>query len=1170
MWLCCSFDDGVRGLTTGSPLPTLQAGCRKRKGRPLASPSNMQLHTLAYLDPAAASRQRSMRDPRAAPTVATTVVRHGGGSSLDGSAATGAWADTTAPPPPLLEGMVVVERQDPADKRRASASTRIHCLIQGAALADAEAAKMPGPGAYDVPRPVAEGPAFTLKGRPKGPSTLPDDLPGPGEYYVETQTRDGPAFTLAGKPKRKLETDAPGPGAYVVSEPVHTGPAHTIAGRPKPRAPEQLPGPQDYQQVLSPGREGPAFTIGGRLDQKATTDAPAPGDYDLPNAWRTGPAVTFAGKPAPRADPEPVPGPGQYYVPPRPGQDLPAFSFGVKPAEQQPDDLPGPGAYYKCVGPLGSPGPAFTLAGRPAEPQPDPVPGPGAYDPEHPASPGREGPAYTFGARPPEHSPPASPGPGTYRPEGAASPTGPAYTMATRPLDREAPDSPGPGAYEPQDPTLAPGPAFTMGTRPVERDPRQDLPAPGDYQPEGAPGSPSGPAYTMRGRPLEERAPDSPGEYSRPASPSGPAYSMRGKPVEPAPDLPFVGPGAYDPERPLPDAPAYTLRGRPRDPERPPSPGPGEHEECKVYDIVDDPDIPGPGFYGNPDPDPMGRSGPAYTMRPRYQQRPPADLPGPGDYEDKPGPGAYAPPVRPDGPAYTIAPRVADPAPDPTPAPGEYGSPGGGPSGPAWSLGQRLTDPDPDTAGLGPGEYYSPGSPSGPAYTMGAKFKSRRRKKRTGPDPGQYFKMPPPSGPAWTLGPRSAGPSPDRPDVGPGDYDDNRDLHSGPAWTLRPRHASPTPDPVPGPGNYNDNKPFPNPLGTVISRPRAVGERDGVDSMDMTYGGRVRPEEPTVSGRGGAMVPPPRGAPPVPVLPPPPPRESGVSAGTSYPHYPPRQAAHAGELGDVDAAGQRVRGGRAVSRERPQRGAAARPSATATDAREAAVERAMALLRQDALQQRYLLHAGGPPEGGQWESMILARGAPAAAFTQQEGLAVGNVSPGRHRPAAVAGQQRAPSAGRQRSNKGVQQQLQQHRPAGQGVSDTSGGFPFQRPVTHAQQQLYVAGLQAHRAAGPAVEAHIPEPPAPPPIPATAAEREAAAAAQRVAGRAALQLAAVEGRRAEGLGGPPAMTQGPLGVPVARARRRLEMGGPGGPSVVGLSPREAALARAAAYMAVQLC
>lgn len=45
-----------------------------------------------------------------------------------------------------------------------------------------------------------------------------------------------------------------------------------------------------------------------------------------------------------------MPGPGQYYVPPRPGQDLPAFSFGVKPAEQQPDDLPGPGAYYKCVG----------------------------------------------------------------------------------------------------------------------------------------------------------------------------------------------------------------------------------------------------------------------------------------------------------------------------------------------------------------------------------------------------------------------------------------------------------------------------------------------------------------------------------------------------------------------------------------------------------------------------------------------------------------------------------------------------------------------------------------------------------------------------------------------------------------------------------------------------
>lgn len=35
----------------------------------------------------------------------------------------------------------------------------------------------------------AEGPAFTIKGRPKAPSTLPDDLPGPGEYDVLARKR---------------------------------------------------------------------------------------------------------------------------------------------------------------------------------------------------------------------------------------------------------------------------------------------------------------------------------------------------------------------------------------------------------------------------------------------------------------------------------------------------------------------------------------------------------------------------------------------------------------------------------------------------------------------------------------------------------------------------------------------------------------------------------------------------------------------------------------------------------------------------------------------------------------------------------------------------------------------------------------------------------------------
>lgn len=46
-----------------------------------------------------------------------------------------------------------------------------------------------------------------------------------------------------------------------------------------------------------------------------------------------------------------------------------------------------------------------------------------------------------------------------------------------------------------------------------------------------------------------------------------------------------------------------------------------------------------------------------------------------------------------------------------------------------------------------------------------------------------------------------------------GDYDDNRDMHTGPAWTLRPKPLPPPPDGNPGPGHYDDAKPFPRPLG---------------------------------------------------------------------------------------------------------------------------------------------------------------------------------------------------------------------------------------------------------------------------------------------------------------------------------------------------------------------
>jgi hypothetical protein len=109
------------------------------------------------------------------------------------------------------------------------------------------------------------------------------------------------------------------------------------------------------------------------------------------------------------------------------------------------------------------------------------------------------------------------------------------------------------------------------------------------------------------------------------------------------------------------------------------------------------------------------------------------------------------------------------------------------------------------------------------------------------------------------------------------------------------------------------------------------------DSLDPTHAGRLRLPEPTVSGLGGAAVPPPRGAGP-PVLPP---RESGMAAGSRYAEALPRQQRQQRQPQQQQRRGQ--------GRRDQARGA----GAAGFDARDAAVERAMALLRADALQQRY-------------------------------------------------------------------------------------------------------------------------------------------------------------------------------------------------------------------------
>lgn len=353
----------------------------------------------------------------------------------------------------------------------------------------------------------------------------------------------------------------------------------------------------------------------------------------------------------------------------------------------------------------------------------------------------------------------------------------------------------------------------------------------------------------------------------------------------------------------------------------------------------------------------------------------------------------------------------------------------------------------------------------------------------------------------------------------------------------------------------------------------------------MTYGGRVLPPDPYAPAPGGAFVPSPRGPSsssqprPYPMQPsaaPQPPRESGVAAGTTYPDGARGAAAALRQRGVQPAGKQRSAAAgkhhmqhHVQQRQRQDRGVSVMGQGLDFATEQAAAERAVELMRREVLARRYL--AGG--QGARGGRGVVSEGGGGVDSAWVDEVLYRGVGAGGGR----ARQQRPASAGRGVAGRRLE-----------GPGDQLGhgmGGQFARPVTHSEQQAYVSDLQVHRAAarrggevvveggGLEVEA----------VAAAEAVRQPTAREQRQAARRAMEVAAAEGRpEPSRLGVGPVMTKGPLGIPVPRVPGGAGVtsaggGGFGGPAKRGLgdagqavqlqhmSPREAALARAAAYM-----
>mmetsp|Transcript_9573 Transcript_9573/g.27394 ORF Transcript_9573/g.27394 Transcript_9573/m.27394 type:complete len:1236 (-) Transcript_9573:119-3826(-) len=744
--------------------------------------------------------------------------------------------------------------------------------MPGRAADDTGRQGSPGPAEYDVGAALVQerGPAYSMPAR--GTSmfdTEAADGPGPAAYGpLQALGRGGPAFSIRGRLDQPVHDDKlPGPGEYHHPS-VIGGPAFTMGCRSEELAGGyETPGPAEYD--MDRGQtEGPAFTIYGRLaspKKGASDEQPDVGTYNLPDAWKQGPAYTFGGVLAGQIPAADLPGPGEYEAEAAQRDPGPAYSMAGRRRQPLVEDAPGPGEYHTEGAERD--GPAYSLGGRWKASCVDAVgtesPGPGWYDQQQKA----EGPAFTFGEhlQPPEGE--NELGPGEYYVQGDL-PHGPAYSMGHRIEAQDAKeDDPGPGQYS--DIAHVPGgPAFSIRGRIPEPQGASEL-GPGEYL--GHESTTSGPKITFGVRPLDPEAEPGigPGQYELPGGPSGPAItigtSLRQDPADVC-KLDLPGPGAYSPEgRMEPGGPAFSLAS-------------------KLW-RGDDNNVPGPGAY-TLEPN---ATGPKYSILGKApvaaEDRDASEKPGPGAYNvdsrlpygpafslaqrlaavhedawDMPGPGQYRDPMHERGTAYTIAPKTKDPQrahaireAAHSPGPGDYGALGrDAPSGAVFTMAPRVQGLA-DKGRPGPGDYHglhsTPEPPKGPAYTFGeklARVKGARRNRRghrtaptdtetPTPGPQDYAPQPRYDGPSTSIGRRAEDLKP-RKAPAPGDYKLGSTLegskHSlgaslvhGSPWAEALRRAR---ENAPGPGSYNDAKPFPRPLGSVVSS--VMGKKMGKKS----------------------------------------------------------------------------------------------------------------------------------------------------------------------------------------------------------------------------------------------------------------------------------------------------------------------------------------------------
>ena len=363
--------------------------------------------------------------------------------------------------------------------------------------------KNPGPGQYDIPNKIFNGPKYSIATKSGAfDPTKNSFAPGPGQYNATTKNRPSSAkYTMRAKPYPKNTDITPGPGNYNLRTEKQLQAPSYIFGKDKKKGLEYdnaryVPGPGNYEYTADILHEKhPKFSFGKEIrgDNKSYK-TPGPGQYEYKNfIGKEGPRITMSAKFRTKIG-ENNPGPGQYDETNTNKYKNKTPSYRIGTAKRQglynSIDNPGPGQYApdRYTDHVRPKTPSWKI-GTGKRPDLNPgdksTPGVGNYDISKSIG---GGPKYSMvgkgniggiGNK--------NPGPGQYNNSNAIYRKNPSWKIGTSQRDDELKrvkreGVPGPGTYEHDDRTKNAAPRYKFGSEKRGYVQKSDTPGPGQYR----------------------------------------------------------------------------------------------------------------------------------------------------------------------------------------------------------------------------------------------------------------------------------------------------------------------------------------------------------------------------------------------------------------------------------------------------------------------------------------------------------------------------------------------------------------------------------------------------------------------------------------------------------------------------------------------------------------